>query len=117
MAKEIIYPPLLNWTSILKGVVGGGLVVSGIANQYGFLGALLVVIGIFVLMDGVMVTGRGVFIIECLISAIVSGAITLVLSATKIALFWVVLILVIAAFIYRKLIVKLAGEIRKKSQL
>jgi hypothetical protein len=101
MAREIMYPPLVSRKSLLKGILGGSLLVGGLANPYGpIIQAVLFLFGLFILIDGVMVTGKGVFIVLCLIAAVVFGVLTLVLSVTILGAPYLIIIFIIAFFMY-----------------
>jgi hypothetical protein len=92
MAREIMYPPLVSW---------GSLLVGGLVNDFGIIIQLiLVVFGFLIIFDGVMVTGKGVFIVICLISAIIGGAAALVLSATGLGTPYLTAAFIIAFLMY-----------------
>lgn len=111
MGKEITYPPLVSWKSLLKGVLGGSMLVGGLANPYGpVIQAMLFLFGLFVLIDGVMVTGKGVFIVICLLSAVIFGVFTLVFSATSLGTPYLIIIFIIALILY---IGRFLGPVRK----
>jgi hypothetical protein len=118
MAREIMYPPLVSWKSLLKGVLGGSLIVGGLANPYGpIIQAIFFLFGLFILIDGVMVTGKGVFIVICLLSAVIFGVITLVLSAAGLGTPYIIIILIIAVFVYQdKLLKPVRKLLRAKEQ-
>lgn len=101
MAREIEFPPLVHWKSLLKGILGGSLLVGGLANNYGLIiQAILVLFGFIILVDGVMVTGKGVFIVECLLFALIAGVFTLVLSATGFGTPYLILVFIISVLLY-----------------
>lgn len=101
MAREIMYPPLVSWKGLLKGMLGGSMIVGGLANPFGLIiQAILFLFGLFILIDGVMVTGKGVFIVICLISAVIFGVLTLVLSATGLGIPYLAAVFIIAFFLY-----------------
>src|SRR4030042_3322846 len=102
MPKDMEFPPLVSGKSLLKGVLGGSLLVGGLANAWGpVIQAVLFLVGLFILVDGVMVTGKGVFIVICLIAAVVLGVFTLMLSATSLGAPYLIIIFIIAAFMYQ----------------
>ena len=101
MAREIMYPPLVSWRSLLKGILGGSLLVGGLVNNFGFIIQLvLVLFGFLIIFDGVMVTGKGVFIIICLISAVIAGVATLVVSAIGLGTPYLTAAFIIAFLVY-----------------
>jgi hypothetical protein len=102
MAREIAYPPLVHWRSLLKGVLGGSLLVGGLANPgYGLIiQAVLILFGFIILVDGVMVTGKGVFIVICLLFAVIAGAVTLVLSVTGLGTPYLIMAFILAIILY-----------------
>jgi len=120
MARDIEFPPLVSWKCLLKGVAGGSLLVGGIANPYGIIiQAMLFLAGLLILMDGVMVTGKGVFIVICLIAAVVFGALTLVISMVGLGMPWLLVMLLIAAGLHYQTLARLYkrithGEVEKK---
>ena len=108
MARDMEFPPLVNWKSILKGIAGGSLIVGGLANPYGIIvQAILFLFGLLVLVDGVMVTGKGVFIVICLIAAVVFGALTLVVSMVGLGAPYLLVMLIIAAGLHYSTLAKL----------
>ncbi|MCX6814819.1 MAG: hypothetical protein NTY20_04190 [Candidatus Aenigmarchaeota archaeon] len=114
MAREITYPPLVHWKSLLKGVLGGSLFVGGLANNFGLaIQAILILFGFIILLDGVMVTGKGVFIVVCLIFAIIAGAITLVLSATGLGTPYLIVVFIIAILLYTGMFMKPTVKVLK----
>ena len=107
MAREIMYPPLVSWKSLLKGVLGGSMIVGGLANPYGpIIQGILFLFGILILIDGVMVTGKGVFVVICMIAAVISGVLTLILSATALVIPYIIIVLIIAVFVYKDKLLK-----------
>jgi len=108
MPKDIGFPPLVNWKILLKGCLGGSMLVAGLVNAWGpVIQAVLFLFGLLILIDGVMVNGKqGVFIVICLIAAVVSGVLTLVLSVTSLAIPYVIIIFLIALFVYKDTIMK-----------
>lgn len=118
MARDIIYPPLVSWRSLLKGILGGSLFVGGMVNNYGFIIQLvLVLFGFLIIFDGVMVTGRGVFIVICLISAIIAGVATLVISATGFGTPYLTAAFIIAFLMYMGGFLRpMGGLLREKKE-
>lgn len=117
MVKDIEYPPLVHWISLLKGVLGGSLFAGGLVNNFGpIIQAILVIFGSLIILDGVMVTVKGVFVVICLISATIFGAITVVLSMTVIGTLYLVVIFILAVLLYADRFLKPAGKFlgRKK---
>jgi len=117
MAREITYPPLINWRSLLKGILGGSLFVGGLANNYGLIiQAILVIFGFIILLEGVMVTGKeGVFIVICMLFAVIAGAVTLVLSATGLGTAYLIVVFILSVLLYRGLYMRpMEKVIRKK---
>jgi len=116
MAKDIEFPPLVHWRSLLKGILGGSLFVGGLANNYGLIiQAILVIFGFIILLDGVMVTGKGVFIVICLLFAIIAGAVTLVLSATGLGTAYLIVVFILSVLLYPGLYMRpMEKVIRKK---
>jgi hypothetical protein len=101
MAKDIEFPPLVHWKSLLKGVLGGSLFVGGLANNYGLgIQAILVLFGFIILLEGVMVTGKGVFIVICLLFAVIAGAVTLVLSMTFLGTPYLIVVFILSVLLY-----------------
>ena len=118
MARDIMYPPLVSWRGLLKGILGGSLFVGGFVNSYGFIIQLvLVLFGFLIIFDGVMVTGKGVFIVICLISALIAGAATLVLSATGLGTPYLTAAFIIAFLVYMGGFIKpMGGVLREKKE-
>lgn len=112
MAKDIEFPPLVHWKSLLKGVLGGSLVVGGLANPgYGIIiQAILILFGIAILVDGVMVTGKGVFIVICLLFAVIAGAVTLVLSVTGLGTPYLIVVFLVSLLFYLWIFLRPAGK-------
>ena len=102
MAKDIEFPPLVHWRRLLKGVLGGSLLVGGLVNPgYGLIiQAILIIFGFIIIVDGVMVTGKGVFIVICLLFALIAGAVTLVLSVAGIGTLYLVAAFILAIILY-----------------
>jgi membrane protein implicated in regulation of membrane protease activity len=117
MAKDIEFPPLVHWKSLLKGVLGGSLFVGGLANNYGLvIQAILVIFGFIIILDGVMVTGKGVFIVICLLFAVIAGAVTLVLSATGFGTPYLIAVFIIAILVYMLMFLKPMRKSLKKEK-
>jgi|GEM_PF-2281563 len=116
MARDIEFPPLIHWRSLLKGILGGSLFVGGLANNYGLIiQAILVLFGFIILLDGVMVTGKGVFIVICLLFAVIAGAVTLVLSATGFGTLYLIVVFILSVLLYLAMYMKpMEKAIRKK---
>ncbi len=101
MARDIMYPPLVSWRGLIKGILGGSLFVGGFANNFGFIIQLILVLfGFLIIFDGVMVTGKGVFIVICLLSAIIAGVVTLVISAAGLGTTYLTAAFILAFLIY-----------------
>jgi hypothetical protein len=117
MSKEILYPPLVHWRSLLKGMTGGSLLVGGIVTGYGLLvQALLFIMGLAILVDSVMVTGKGVFIVISLLSALVFGVITLILSITQLIAAYLVIIFIIALLLYSGIILSSWKKVSRRKE-
>jgi hypothetical protein len=101
MGKEIIYPPLVSWKNLLKGVLGGSLLAGGLANPWGvIIQAILFLAGLFMIIDGIMVSVKGVFIVICLMAAIFGGALSLVLSVAGMGIPYLAAIIIISILLY-----------------
>ncbi|MBU0953334.1 MAG: hypothetical protein KKA90_02855 [Nanoarchaeota archaeon] len=75
------YPPLTQGSTILRGFLGGGLIVAGLMNPWGLaLQAVLFVLGVFILFESCMRQNGGVYILTAVLTAIVSGIIMAFLS-------------------------------------
>jgi len=117
MARDIEFPPLVHWRSLLKGILGGSLFVGGLANNYGLaIQAILVLFGFITLLDGVMVTGKGVFIVICLLFAVIAGAFTLVLSAAGLVTPYLIAVFIISVLLYLGMYIRPAGIVLKKEK-
>lgn len=111
MANDMQFPPLVGWKSLLKGVVGAGFLILGISNPWGIIAqALLFIIGLLIIVDGVMVTGKGAFIVICMIAAVVSGAVTVVMAASGLGLPYLVILLVMALALYWRMLSEFFGK-------
>jgi len=107
MSKNLKYPPLVNWVSMLKGIAGGGMLAGSLVCGWGFLAqAVIFALGFLVLLDGVMVSGRGVFIIICLITAIVSAAFAVALSFAGLLTAYLALMLLAAFLLYARTVLR-----------
>ncbi len=114
MAGDIRFPPLVGWRSLAKGILGASLLVGGLANNWGIIQVLLIIVGLAILVDGVMVTGKGVFIVVCMIAAVIAGAFTVAVSLTILSIPYIILVLIASLIIYygtiRRLIEKARGK-------
>ena len=111
MPGDFQFPPLIGWKGMLKGFLGASLLVGGIANGWGIaVQAILIILGIIVLMDGVMVTGKCAFVVICLIAAVIAAAVTIVFSAAGLGAPYLVLILIMSLGLYYKMIAARLGR-------
>ena len=103
---DIEFPPLVGWKGLIKGILGGSLLIGSLANNFGLvIQAILFIFGLFIIVDGIMVSGKGVFIIICLIATVVFGTVTLVLSVAGLGVPYLLIIFIGAVILYYEILI------------
>ena len=116
MPRDILYPPLVNWKSLLKGIAGGGMLAGSLVCGCGAIfQVLLFALGFVMLLDGVMISWRGVSIIICLIAAAVSASLSVALSFAGLLPTYLALLLLLAFLLYARTLAKSIGIYGKRS--
>lgn len=114
---DIEFPPLVGWKGLLKGILGGSLLVGGLSNSFGLaIQAILFIFGLFIILDGIMVSGKGVFIIICLIGAVVFGTVTLVLSVAGLGVPYMLIIFIGAVILYYEILIIPAKRVFRQGE-
>jgi len=107
MPRDIIFPPLIHWRSLLKGIAGGGVLAGSLACGCGAIfQAILFILGFIMLLDGVMISWKGVSIIICLIAAVVSAALSVALSFAGLLPTYLAFLLLLAFLLYGRVVFK-----------
>lgn len=103
MAKDIVYPNLVQSSPLLKGFLTGGLVVSGILNPWGLpVQIILAGFGIFIFIESMMPESGQLAIGETVMTA-VTGAIVSALIfvfANIVIGIWGIILLAIGTVVY-----------------
>ncbi len=93
--------PIVQWKSALKGFLAGSLISGSIANPYGIgIQIVLFVIGLFVFIDTLLPSGKGMYGITTAISAVTGFIITLLLSLFGYSLYYLVFIVIVTILVY-----------------
>ncbi|RLJ07851.1 MAG: hypothetical protein DRP16_02630 [Candidatus Aenigmatarchaeota archaeon] len=103
MVREILYPPLIHWKSIVKGYISGSLIIGAVFNPYGiFIQILLFIIGLAVFFDTIFPLERMMYAVQICLSSIFGGVITLILSLTNQASVYMLFIFIATVLMYAK---------------
>lgn len=107
MTESIAFSPLFQWIPILKGLVSGGFLTSGILAPFGFIiQAPLFVIGTLIFFDAVIPRDKEISIIATLITMALSGFVSIMGIVFGFVHIWVIIIVVIAAAVYGSALTK-----------
>ncbi|RLJ07769.1 MAG: hypothetical protein DRP13_03325 [Candidatus Aenigmatarchaeota archaeon] len=113
MVREILYPPLIHWKSIVNGYISGSLIIGAVFNPYGiFIQILLFIIGLAVFFDTIFPLERMMYAVQICLSSIFGGVITLILSLTNQASVYMFFIFIATVLMYAK---KLSSKFSHKA--
>ncbi|RLB32406.1 MAG: hypothetical protein DRH12_19535 [Deltaproteobacteria bacterium] len=93
MTKEMEYPPLIDWSSSIKGFLSGSLMVGGVVNDYGTIIQIVIFItGFLLFLDIFLTVGKELYVVVIIMSMFSGGMLTLFLSLTGYSLFYMVMV-------------------------
>jgi len=101
MAQRIGYSPLTEPHSIFNGFLSGCLIAGGVFAPYGLLlQAVLLVAGIFMLVDSLLPSGEIMYGASVLLFSIIGFAVTALLALWGVELLFMLLIVLLTAVSY-----------------
>lgn len=104
--KEILYPPLVHWKSIINGYLAGSLITSSLFNSSDFLIQCVgFIFGIGIFLDTILPAERMMYAVQVCISAVLGGIVGLVLTLTGISIY-ITVVFILSAFLYIKKVIK-----------
>ena len=107
--------PIVQWKSALKGFLAGSLISGGIANPYGIgIQAGLFVIGLLVLLDTLLPSGKEMYGVTTAMTSIAGFIIALLLSWMGYSLYYLALVVIVTVLVYINRIMDLSKKRSKE---
>jgi membrane protein implicated in regulation of membrane protease activity len=93
--------PLLQGKSLLKGFLGGNLLIFGLLSGYGLIiQAVFIVFGILIILDSILAAGKGMYAATMVTAAIIGGIIGFISILLFVSTPYSAIIVIVTALVY-----------------